>query len=146
MILLSGLPASGKSTFDATKIPAGYRRISLDVLKTRAREARVLAEAIARRENFVVDNTNVTLAERQRFIAPAKAAGYEVVGYFFQSVIKDSLVRNAQRTGKARIPDIGVVSRAKELVALSRDEGFDQLYFVQIADGDFTITDWCPTP
>lgn len=33
---------------------------------------------------FVVDNTNPTVAERQKYIELAKAARNEVVGYFFE--------------------------------------------------------------
>jgi hypothetical protein len=41
---------------------------------------------------FVVDNTNPTAAERAVYIAPAKAAGFRVIGYFFQSNVPSSAV------------------------------------------------------
>ena len=82
------------------------------------------------------------MAERERFIVPAKAAGYEITGYYFQSVVPDCLRRNALRTGKARIPDVGVRARAKDLERPSLDEGFDSLYYVKIVDGGFSINEW----
>ena len=145
MLLLIGIPASGKSTFASMHIPASYQSISLDILQSRAKEAKAFTDAIANRRNIVIDNTNVSRAERQRFIEPAKAAGYEVIGYFFKSVINDCLERNAQRLGRARIPDVGVVSRAKELELPSFEEGFDGLYYVTIVDGDFSIDKWQET-
>ena len=142
MLLLIGIPASGKSTFASMHIPASYQSISLDILQSRAKEAKAFMDAIASRRNIVIDNTNISRAERQRFIEPAKAAGYEVIGYYFKSVINDCLERNAKRLGRARIPDVGVVSRAKELETPAFEEGFDELYYVTIVDGDFSIDDW----
>ena len=142
MIVLIGIPASGKSTFASMHIPPSYQSISLDILQTRAKEAKAFSEAIASRRNIVIDNTNVSRAERQRFIEPAKAAGYEVIGYYFKSVTSDCLERNAHRLGRARIPDVGVVSRAKELETPSFEEGFDGLYYVTIVDGGFSIEKW----
>ena len=101
MILLIGIPGSGKSTYSARNFPPEYVRISRDVLRTRARVASALAEALERRRDIVIDNTNVMRMERERFIKPAKEAGYKVVGFYFQSIIKDCLRRNAQRSGAA---------------------------------------------
>ena len=103
MILLIGIPGSGKSTFAAANFPPAYLRISRDMLRTRAREAGALANALEKRRNIVIDNTNVKRIERERFILPAKAAGYRVTGFYFRSVIKDCLGRNAQRSGAALI-------------------------------------------
>jgi hypothetical protein len=34
-------------------------------------------------QRFVVDNTNITAAERARYILPSRAAGFRVIGYSF---------------------------------------------------------------
>ena len=86
----------------------------------------------------------MTVDERRRFIAPAKALGYKVVGYYFQSVLADCLERNAQRTGKACIPDKGVIIKAKCLQLPKLAEGFDELHYVTINSGNFDISDWNP--
>ena len=102
----------------------------------------MFSDALSMRQDVVVDNTNVLQAERQRFIGPAKEAGYEVTGYFFRSVISECLRRNALRTGNARIPDVGVIARSQALELPSLEEGFDRLYYVSIADGEFAIDKW----
>ncbi len=142
MVLLIGIPASGKSTFATKQLSTDYQRISLDLLKNRAREAKVFSDAIAKRKSVVIDNTNVTRTERRRFIEPARAAGYEVIGYFFQSVLRDCLQRNALRSGKECIPDVGVIARSSALEMPSVKEGFDKLFFVSISDGGFSINEW----
>ena len=142
MILLIGIPGSGKSTFAATNFPTRYVKISRDVLRTRAREARVLAEALDQLRDIIIDNTNVKRIERERFILPAKAAGYRVTGFYFRSVIKDCLGRNAQRSGSARIPVAGVIARAKDLEIPSLEEGFDELFYVVITDAGFSVKTW----
>ena len=142
LVLLVGIPGSGKSTFAATNIQPAFIRISQDVLRTRSKVASAFAEALRERRNIVIDNTNVMRKERERFIMPAREVGYRVTGYYFQSIIKDCLKRNAQRSGTARIPDVGVLARAKDLELPSYDEGFDELYYVAISDAGFTVKTW----
>ena len=142
MILMIGIPGSGKSTFAAARFPPGYVRISRDVLRTRARVANALAEALEKRRDVVIDNTNVKRIERERFIQPAKAAGYRVTGYYLQSVVADCLRRNAQRSGAARIPDAGVLARAGDLEMPSPEEGFDELFYVSITEAGFAVETW----
>ena len=142
MILLIGIPGSGKSTFSATHFPQEYARISRDVLRTRARVANALAEALRARRNIVIDNTNVSRLERERFILPAREAGYRVAGYYFQSRIEDCLKRNAQRHGIARVPDVAIFARARDLELPSFDEGFDELFYVSISDAGFVVEKW----
>ena len=143
LLLFIGIPASGKSTF--------YRRVladrnldyvSLDALGTRARERAAFEAALAARRSIVIDNTNVTKTLRVRYIAPAKAAGYRVVGLFFQSVVADCLARNEQREGKARVRPQAVHGMSGQLELPSLDEGFHQLFFVRITDGLFEIEPW----
>lgn len=141
MILMIGIPGSGKSTFCQRCFPQ-YQVISLDLLHTRHQEDTALQNAIFCGVNCVIDNTNVTRAERAKYIAAAKATRYFVTGYYFCSKIDECLARNAQRSGKARIPDIGVLGRAKQLELPGFDEGFDELYYVSIRNGKFIIRNW----
>ena len=142
MILLMGIPGSGKSTFATTNVQPDFVRISQDVLRTRSRVDSALAEALRERRNIVIDNTNVMRKERERFIVPARQVGYRVTGYYFQSIIEDCLSRNAQRSGTARIPALGVVARAKALELPSYDEGFDELHYVSISETGFEVKAW----
>ena len=141
MVVMIGIPGSGKSTFCDANFP-GWRVISRDILRTRHREEQLLADTVASRLSCVIDNTNVSRAERAKFITAGKAAGYRIVGYYLRSNIAECLKRNAMRTGKARIPDAGVIGRASQLERPGYAEGFDELFYVSIQNGDFVVTPW----
>jgi predicted kinase len=141
-VILIGIPASGKSSFYERFFQCGYVRINLDTLHTRKKEHALLAECLAEGKSFVVDNTNPTKADRKRFIAPAKAAGYRVDGYFLQSVLKDCIARNEKREGKARVPAKAIAAISNKLEMPSMDEGFDRLFFVTQTGGDFKVEEW----
>ncbi len=142
-IILIGIPASGKSTFCKEHFFSTHVRLSLDMLKTRHREKLIFQACLDARQPCVIDNTNASVAERQRFIGPAKEAGFKAVGYYFSSRVQDALERNCQREGKARIPDKGVLGAAGRLVLPSSTEGFDELWYVRMDGvGGFIIEEW----
>ena len=142
MILLIGIPGSGKSTFFQRKLAADHVRVNLDTLKTRNREARLIDACFAEGKSFCVDNTNLTREDRAKYIAKAKANGWQVVGYFMKSVVKDCIARNEQRDGNARLPARAVAAMSNRMELPSRDEDFDELYFVEIKGGDFAVSEW----
>lgn len=143
-ILFIGIPASGKSTFYKERFFTTHMRINLDMLKTRKREALILQACLTSKQPFVVDNTNVLKNERAPYIEQAKAAGFQVTGYYFQSRLQDALARNSQRTGKANIPEKGLIARHNQLQIPSLDEGFDQLFYVLIdpKTNQFVVREW----
>ncbi len=139
--ILIGIQACGKSTFCAQHLSDAVH-ISLDDLHTRNKENLLLTECIANCQDFVVDNTNPTKADRERYISAAKAASYTVIGYYFRSSIGESIARNAQRTGKARVPDAAVAATHNKLELPDESEGFDMLYYVRIENGAFITELW----
>ncbi len=142
-VILIGLPAAGKSTFCQQRFADTHVRLNLDSLRTRRREATLLEACILDRRPFVVDNTNASVAERARFIVPAQAAGYNVVGYYFRSVVADCLERNRLRSGPGRVPDAAVLGTAGRLRPPSLAEGFTQLWYVsQVPRGGFAVEEW----
>ena len=142
-VLLIGLQASGKSTFYRQRFGDTHIRINLDMLKTRVREATFVETCLRTLQPFVVDNTNPTVEDRVRYIAPAKTAGFRVVGYYFQSRLSDCLARNARRTGNALVPDAGLLGTAGRLALPSLVEGFDELFYVSIGlTGEFLVETW----
>jgi predicted kinase len=142
LVLLVGLQGSGKSSFCRERFYASHLRLSLDVLKTRHRE-RVLFDACLRaKQPVVLDNTNPTRADRERYLAPARAAGFELVGYYFRSVVAECMARNDAREGSERVPARGVLGTAARLELPALDEGFDRLYYVRLGDQGFEISDW----
>ncbi len=141
-VVMIGLQGSGKSTFYEKFLSLAFVRVNLDTLKTRHREKTLIEQCLKEQKSYAVDNTNPTRLDRERYIIPAKASGYRVVGYFMQSKIKDCIQRNALREGKARVPEIAIAATSKKLELPSFDEGFDELYFVSNDGETMTVSKW----
>ncbi len=142
-VILIGVQATGKSTFFKERFADTHVRINLDMLRTRHREQLILEACLKAGQSFVVDNTNPTTLDRQRYIAPATAAHFEVIGYYFESKISATLQRNQGRTGRARIPEAGVRRAYARLQIPSLKEGFDMLYYVKLdPEGSFNVAEW----
>lgn len=142
-VIFVGLQGAGKSTFYGDRFATTHVRINLDMLKTRHRERRFLDVCIETFQPFVVDNTNPTIAERQAYIGVAKQAGFRVKGYYFQSRVEDCIRRNELRAANQRVPVKGILGAAGRLQLPNMDEGFDELYYVRIAEPDgFVVEEW----
>src|SRR5256885_16229410 len=83
-VIVIGIQGSGKSHFYRERFFNSHLRISMDLLKTRARERRLLELCLQTQQPFVVDNTNATVANRASYIGVARGRGFRVVGYFFE--------------------------------------------------------------
>ncbi len=140
-IILMGIQGSGKSTFYRERL-SEYVHVNLDTLHTRNKEKLLIEECLEHGRSFVVDNTNPTKADRQRYIHAAKERGYQIEGYFLQSILADCIERNRNRSGKACVPDKAIVSTSNRLEIPAYQEGFDKLYFVKIEHGKFVIDEW----
>jgi hypothetical protein len=141
-VLFIGIQASGKTTFYQQRFLSTHIRISLDMLKTRARERVLLDACLKAGQPFVVDNTNVTVERRAEYIARARAAGFRIIGYFFRTSVGDALRRNKQRAGKAVVPAGGLFGTQKRLQPPAWAEGFDELYVVEILpDDSFAVSE-----
>jgi predicted kinase len=135
VVILVGIQGAGKSTFYAERFSGSHARVNLDELKTRARERVFLAECLRSGRSFVVDNTNMRAADRARYIAAAREAGYRVVGYFLEASLKDAIRRNGLRSGKAKVPVPAIAGALKRMEPMRMDEGFDQIFRVKSLDG-----------
>lgn len=142
MIVMIGIQGSGKSTFYHQYLEGNYVRVNLDTLKTRHQENLLISECIRDEKSFVVDNTNPTRADRQRYIPLAQHAGYRIVGYFMESKLKPCIERNNQRTGKEKIPVSAIAATSNLLQMPSYDEGFDELHFVKNDGHTMIIEEW----
>lgn len=130
IIVFIGCPAAGKSTFFKQHFVDSHIRLNLDMLKTRHRERILLQACFDAKQPCVIDNTNPTVASRQAYIAAAKAAHFRAIAYFFITDLHTALQRNAQREGKAKIPEVGVRAIYRTLQAPHYSEGFDEIYHV----------------
>ncbi len=141
-IIFTGIQASGKSTFYRDTFFKTHIRINLDMLKTRYREQVLLEACLAAKQRFVVDNTNPTADSRSRYIAPALAAGFRVISYWFDCSLEEALARNARRLGAERIPERGVKATFRKLEQPCRAEGFQELWRVACDELGFQVTPW----
>lgn len=149
-VIFVGLQASGKTTFYRERFASSHEHVSKDnfphARDRDARQAALLDQALTSGRSVVVDNTNATPAQRRGPIAVARAHGARVVGYFFESTGQASLGRNRRREGRARVPDVAILTTAKRLVPPAPAEGFDEIYRVRLTDqGAFEVVPG-PTP
>lgn len=140
-VIFIGIQASGKSTFYHERFE-DYIHINLDTLHTRNKERLLLQECVESGYSFVVDNTNPTKADREKYIQTARDHGYRIHGYYFHSSVSDCIARNRKREGKARIPDQAVACTHRKLELPEYGEGFDKLFYVCLKDGSFMIDEW----
>lgn len=139
-VIFVGLQASGKSSFFQQHFFASHVRVSLDLLRTRYRERRLLEVCLETRQPLVIDNTNPRRAERAVYVEALRQAKFSIVGYYFRSRLEDCLARNRRR--ERPIPDVGILSTAKKLERPSLDEGFDVLRYVRLTENGFVTEDW----
>ena len=141
MAIMVGIQASGKSDFCKSNLRE-YVRINLDELNTRNKERVAIMEAIQSGMDIVIDNTNPTKADREKYISIAKNYGYEIIGYFMHSRLQECINRNEQREGKAYVPRKAIACTSNRLEIPDYAEGFDKLYFVSISKDGYIIDEW----
>ena len=141
-IVLCGLQGSGKTTLYRDRFVDTHVRVSMDVLRTRAREAAFVALCLETRQPFVVDNTNPTPADRARYVEPARAAGFKAIAYL---VDVDPAVAIARRAGV--VGPASVAATARRFVRPAPEEGFDELWHATgRPDGGWRVEPLVSTP
>ncbi|HEY5823379.1 MAG TPA: ATP-binding protein [Cyclobacteriaceae bacterium] len=142
MVILIGIPASGKSSFYKMNFFNTHMRVSLDLFNTRNKEQRFMELAFSLQQRMVLDNTNVTRESRLIVISKAKAFKYKVKGYYFESRLNACLERNELRSGKDKVDPIGIRSKHKDLELPLFSEGFDELFYVTMVNDEFKVNEW----
>lgn len=139
---MMGLQASGKSSF-CKRFEGTHEIISKDLFPNarhpQRRQMRMLTAALAAGRSVVIDNTNPELEDRKPLIEAGKAYGAEIIGYYLESKVTESLEHNTQRPAKKRVPDVAIFSTVKRLARPSFEEGFDRLYHVRMATPKFVF-------
>ncbi|MEN3536753.1 ATP-binding protein [Microbispora sp. ZYX-F-249] len=142
--VLVGLQASGKSTFYRQRLAATHAHVSKDnwpnARHRQRRQLRVIAETLGEGRDVAVDNTNPAPEEWGPLVVTAKENGARVVAYWFPPDLTASLARNARRTGRERVPDVGVLATARRLRRPRLSDGFDAVHTVTFdGRGGFTV-------
>lgn len=144
LVIFVGLQASGKSTFFRERFAATHAHVSKDLFRNNRnrnrRQAQLIEAALGKGVSVVVDNTNPTAGDRMSLIRLGRRFGAEIVGYYFDSTVRQSIGRNRQRAGADQVPDVAVYATAKKLERPAYREGFDELFSVRITgDSAFDV-------
>lgn len=148
LIMLCGLPTSGKSTFVsklleepayknsvvlstdsyieqvAQKLNKTYNDVFDDSIGEATRQLELnLIEAKDRGKNIIWDQTNLTPKTRKKKLSKIPSS-YARIAIWFDIALEDALKRNQQRPGKM-IPENVLSLMSEQFVPPSCDDGFD---------------------
>jgi predicted kinase len=138
-VVVCGIQGAGKSTFVRERFYDTHVRVSRDLLRTAHREARFLRTCVETRQPFVVDKVNATRADRAAYLTPALEAGYRALAVWLDVRPRDAIARNAARSGRARVPVPAILGTYKRLEIPSFEEGFAELWRVEVAEDGFVV-------
>lgn len=141
MYILSGLPASGKTTYmDYLRKESDFVVVSPDTIryeifntqfdKTVEPMVWFTANAMAKLIlfqgfNVVIDATNTTVYRRKGWIELAKEMGAETNSVYFNVPLEEVLKRNRERDPDEIVPDEAIERMDREFEIPTKDEGFD---------------------
>lgn len=134
LIVFVGLPGSGKSTYYRAHFAATHAQVSKDLMPNARRrddrQEREIDAALAAGKSVVVDNTNPSLEVRAPLIRLGRRHGARIIAVYFETDVRTAIMRNRQREGKGRVPDVAIFATKKKLVVPTLEEGFDEVRVV----------------
>lgn len=157
IVLMAGLPASGKSTITEKYAELGYTVLSLDKKSmTCATETASLDREIKKGNKVVIDNTNTLLLTRMKFVDYAKSNNLTIGIHSINTTKDDCLINSLHRmyeqTGEIfmHASDIPlkyksrtnlfvispIFSMAKNFDKITKSEGYDQTEVTKFVRND----------
>jgi len=133
MIIMVGMPASGKSSFvKKYLVPKGYTRINRDTLKTQAKCMAVAQESLSSGKSVVIDNTNPNPESRAQYVDIARKFKIPCRCFLMTSPRKladhlNIFRENLTEGATPRIPDIAFNVYKKKYKEPTKTEGFTEI-------------------
>ena len=136
VVVFVGLPGSGKTTYYRAHFAATHAHVSKDLMPNARRrddrQERDIAAALAARKSVVVDNTNPSREVRAPLIALGRRHGARIVAVYFETDVRTAIMRNREREGRARVPDVAIFATKKKLMPPTLEEGFDEVRVIAL--------------
>lgn len=139
VIIMMGIPASGKSTvanslgkkvLSSDELRLQYPEISPASIKIWTLMKKLFRTCIETNEDVVIDATNVSVKDRDRWLSvikEEKEKGFQIfTSLYIMTTSKEvCLERNKHR--EERVPDVAIHSIAKRWENPTREEYFDEI-------------------
>ena len=131
LVIFVGLPGAGKSTYYAAHFAQTHMQVSKDLMPNARRrddkQTLAIGKALEEGKNVVIDNTNPSSDIRAPLIALGKRHNARIIACYFECSVRAAIVRNRQRQGKGRVPDVAIFTTQKKLQPPVPEEGFDEV-------------------
>ncbi|XP_055377609.1 uncharacterized protein F21D5.5 isoform X2 [Condylostylus longicornis] len=140
IIIMVGLPGSGKSTFSNEYLePAGYKIINADILGNVQKCLYECEESIKLKKSCAIDNTNIDLESRKKFINLARKYDVDcrcfIMNTSFAHIKHNLVFRVLTDKDHSKINEMILNAMKKKFVEPSLTEGFKEIVKVNIVDG-----------
>lgn len=136
MIIMIGYPASGKSTISQKIQEVGlrndiyYKIINRDTLKTMNKCIKETKIGLKYNMNIIIDNTNPSKQDREKFIVIAKKYNYKIIAIILKTSKEISMHNNYYRSfryKKELIPEIAYNIYKSKYHNPTKDEKIDKI-------------------
>lgn len=147
LFIMMGAPGSGKTTWCKNNVPKNAVYISRDeirfsIIKDKdsyfSKEKIVydifinkINEALESGLDVYADQTSLNAGSRKKLIDALNKRPDEIIGIYFTTPLDIVLQRNAQRTGRALVPEDVVINMFNSLTRPTLDEGFTEILEVE---------------